>query len=211
MILCGWGGYALWFIPVLYISLLICKYIYNDFLHNVLFIFGISLIAIFLCYDKVCLPWTLSTVPIACTYLLLSRMYGKIVIRLLLSKHQLLKLLFILIGLCVTIISSHFYRLDLASNQILPFLPLIITAILGSIMMLCLSDFILKLPIMARIFRYVGQNTIVILALSQCIIRILNEYIATYVVLKYLLLIIILALVTVIIGLLKRCLVYRKC
>ena len=34
----GWGGYALWFIPVLYISLLLCKMISNERVVNLVLI-----------------------------------------------------------------------------------------------------------------------------------------------------------------------------
>ena len=69
----GWGGVALWFIPILWIALLISKMIINSKKEWLIFISLICLIAIgwILCFKHIKLPWTLTTLPIAVVYIVL--------------------------------------------------------------------------------------------------------------------------------------------
>lgn len=87
--------------------------------------------------------------------------------------------------LLVTVVVSHYFRQDLACNRILPLMPLLIASLLGSIMLLSAAMLISKLSLLSKIFGAIGRNTLEVMALSQCIIAMLNLYIPQYTLLKY--------------------------
>lgn len=179
----GWGSYALWFIPVLFLASLLAKLIYGIknryLLLGCAFMFaGISGI---LSFYKLHLPWTLSSVPFA-TFLIVVgtelKRFSSIIVD--------SKLWYILILFFVTAGISNFWRLDLCFNSILPFLPLTIGAIAGTLMIFMVSSWIDKhLKYVSIMLQKVGNETYLIVAFSQIIIILLNEYFSLNVVLKY--------------------------
>lgn len=181
----GWGGYALWFIPVLYISLIFCKIIIDRFWINIVSIVFFLVLGAILNYFSIEVPWTLSTVPIACVYILIARMCRFQVKQFLHSKNLKLFIVVIVLGLGTTLFISHYYRLDLAFNCILPIIPLLITAVAGSMMVLCFSEIITMKPKFAQVWIVIGRNTMTILAFSQCLIMIFNHYFILNPLLKY--------------------------
>lgn len=182
----GWGGYALWFIPILCFSLLICRLIKNKILINVFFIMFFSVLACLFDIYKIEYPWAISTIPVACVYILLVRIFSSQIIQYANSEYSIIDTVLVFGGLCITLFVSHYYRLDLASNDILPFFPLMMTSVLGSIMILSFSKFILKSKCISNIWSLIGENSIVILAFSQCIIGIINYYCDLNPIIKYL-------------------------
>lgn len=69
----GWQGYALWFIPVLFMSLFIVRFTYliSKEWGRVVVCICLLIIGVSLKYFKVTLPWSLSTVPYASFLVLL--------------------------------------------------------------------------------------------------------------------------------------------
>ena len=183
----GWGGVALWFIPVLWIALLCSKFIldYGNRWITYAFIALFSIIGTGLCFKQISLPWTLSTVPIACVYILLGSSLRNKVEKIngwSISTSFLIGTL----GLIVTLIISHYFRQDLAANKILPFFPLLIASLCGFMMLLAVSVLISKWGgFLSRLLSKVGKNTLEIMALSQCLIGLLNLYIPHLILLKY--------------------------
>lgn len=69
----GWGGVALWFVPVFYFSNIIIKSLHRR--HLPLTFFIMIALAWTLDYFSVVLPWTLSTVPFAVAIMALTRYF----------------------------------------------------------------------------------------------------------------------------------------
>ena len=141
----GWGGIALWFIPVLWISLLVSKIIIdikrNGIKYIALIIF--SIIGCYLCFEQIILPWALSTVPIAIVYVLVGSLFKDKINDLQnipIGKNCLM----IIIGSIITLVISHYFRLDLAVNQILPFIPLLIASLAGIAWVIAISILLLN-------------------------------------------------------------------
>lgn len=179
----GWGSYALWFIPVLFFASLFAKLIYSIKNRNLLlgcaFMFaGISGI---LSFYKLQLPWTLSSVPFATFLIVMGTELKQFNSTIADSKlWHILFLFFVTAGI------SHFWRLDLCFNSILPILPLTIGAIAGTLMIFILSSWIDKhLKYVSIMLQKAGKETYLILAFSQIIIMLLNEYFSLNAVLKY--------------------------
>lgn len=179
----GWGAYALWFIPVLFLASLFAKVIYSiksRYLF-ILFAFIFAVISGILSFYKIQLPWSLSSVPFA-TFLIIVgtelKRFNSIIVD--------SKLWHILILFIVTAGISQFWRLDLCFNSILPFLPLTIGATAGTLMIFMVSSWIDKqFKYVSIMLQKVGKETYLIVAFSQIIIMLLNEYFSLNVVLKY--------------------------
>ena len=187
----GWGGYALWFVPVLYVASIIAKMILmtkKEFLTIVIIIILIVLGAA-LRYMHISLPWTMCSVPYATALIMIG------------AKVQCVSfknnVWLFLISFAITITVSLFWRLDMASNQIIPVLPLTIGALAGCIMLLCLSQFIEKhSPHVSNVLSSIGRETYVVMAFSQIFILFLNYYTSLGSLLRYFLLIVALVIVT---------------
>jgi hypothetical protein len=101
------------------------------------------------------------------------------------------KLWHMLLLFLITAGISHFWRLDLCFNSILPFLPLTIGALSGTLMTFMISSWIVEnFKNLSIILIKVGNETYLILAFSQIIIMLLNEYFSLNPFLKYLILIV---------------------
>lgn len=181
----GWQGYGLWFIPVLFISLFIVRFTY--FIHRgwarVIICICLLIIGAAFKYFKISLPWSLSTVPYACFLVLLgSYLKG-------FQSYIISKWIFIFIGFSISLGVSHFWRLDMAWNNIFPVVPLMIGAIAGTVMMFGLSSYIVKhLHKVSEIFQYIGRETFVVVAFSQVIIILFNAHFTCSSIIKYVIL-----------------------
>lgn len=125
----GWDGYALWFIPVLFFALINARAIClmtNKFMRYAIVV-GFIAFGYALCYNNIILPWTLSTVPYA-VFLVLA---GS-VLRRFQQEVETPRWWVLLLCTAITIGISHYWRLDLCCNQILPFIPLAIAAFTGT-------------------------------------------------------------------------------
>ena len=179
----GWVAYALWFIPVLFLASLFAKVIYsikNKYLF-ILFAFIFAVISGILSFYKIQLPWSLSSVPFATFLILVGTELKQFNTTIADSK-----LWHILILFFVTAGISQFWRLDLCFNSILPFIPLTIGATAGTLMIFMVSSWIDKhLKYVSIMLQKVGKETFLIVAFSQIIIMLLNEYFSLNVVIKY--------------------------
>lgn len=161
----GWEGYALWFVPVLFFSLMMAKFIMS-YINQTWLHYAICLLLIlggaFLRYQHIYLPWTLATVPYATCLVLMGKSLGK-------CKEYIdnPRLWIFGIGFILTSIISYKWRMDMAWNCITPVVLLTIGAVSGTIMMFTLSSYLTKIPWLSTIFMAIGKETFIIMAFSQ--------------------------------------------
>lgn len=163
----GWGGQALWFLPVLFFSLVTAKF-FSD--KTIVFgIFIMSLIAWMLSLNHIQIRYSLSSVPYATSFVLIGRLIPRFINRILQDsgKKHVLYLLFTFI---LTSVIAYFFRLDICNNKIIPLIPIMIGAISGSVLTIIISLYISKVKIANFIFKCIGQNTLEIMAFHQSII-----------------------------------------
>lgn len=192
-ILCnGWGGIALWFIPVFFLSLVICKLMSDKYLFLAGFIFLVA--GTMLSEASISLPWTLSSVPYGAALMLISR-YFKEVIRLWIESISYTKwTTVIFVGALVSLVISHFYRLDMACNQIMPAIPILAGVTGGFIFCVGLAHILDKVPVIGRLLNHVGHNTYEVMALSQSSIMVCNRFFPELTSVKYVIMILILVM-----------------
>lgn len=189
----GWVAYALWFIPILYLALFCTRFILAIQVKPIRIVALMSLLVVgtSLCRCGVYLPWSLSSVPYATFMIVLG---GKM--RQWLSQQMLEpKWWKILILFFLTLGVSHFWRLDMCFNGILPVMPLTIGALSGTLMVFYISMLIERhLPMVTNVMTAIGRETYIIVAFSQIIIMSINHLYPMNVALKYGLLIVLLVL-----------------
>lgn len=182
----GWGDYALWFVPVLFLALLVSKLVLmtNSWLKWVFFIL-LPIISGLLRYNEIYLPWSVSVVPYASFFIIAGSFAKRYNFTLKLDKWW-----WMIMTFAITLSISHFWRLDMSRNQCLPLLPLTIAAISGTMFMLSVSLVIDKhFGRLSQVLQSIGKETFLILAFSQIIIMIFNKYFVLDGVLKYFLLV----------------------
>lgn len=189
----GWGDYALWFVPVIFVAFVIAR-----------FLVSISVKCRFVCaaallltsavfhYSNMILPWNMAVAPYAAFFLLIGH-YAKMFK--VWIEHP---TWFTLIGsLILTLVISHYWTLDMARNLCTPIIPLTIGAIAGTFFIFQLSVAIdNRTSFVSRILKRVGCETFLILAFSQIIIITLNTYFSLPVIVKYAILALTLILMT---------------
>ena len=189
----GWVSYALWFIPVLLLASISARMIYS--LKNPLVrlcLLGLFLtFGLILCYYNVYLSWTLSSVPYA-TFLIAMGKKLKGFQNQLKPNMWKICLLFVL-----TLTISRFWHLDMCFNNILPIIPITFGAISGTLLIFMISMFVeKKSQFLTRMFTNIGRETLIIVAFSQITIVIFNTFICSNVLVKYIGLIVILFVAT---------------
>ena len=191
----GWLGVPLWFIPVLFLALLIAKMFFminNRKLRFVLFLL-LPFMSISLRYTNIWLPWNLSVVPYAAFLIVLGNYLACITIRSNKYKNTKSQLLVMILCFLVTATISYYWKLDMCWNNILPFLPLLIGALAGTAFLSLLAILIDKHSTsISRVLQSVGKETYLILAFAEIIIVYLNYFFELNSFIKYILLIIIL-------------------
>lgn len=186
----GWGGYALWFIPVLFCSTIIVKLIYLIRFKSIKYLICITLaiIGIYLCHNHISLPWSIANIPYASCLIVCGQKLKSYEVSL-----ERAKLLYAIPLFVITAIVSQYWHLDMAFNNIKPFIPITIGAISGTLMTFIIAIYIDKrCKILSMILQRIGRNTFIIVAFSQIIIILLNKYYDLNFFIKYLLLVIIL-------------------
>lgn len=161
----GWGGIALWFVPVFFLSLLICKLTPQ----RVIFVVGLIMLTIgsLLSEFNILLPWTLSSVPFGTAIMLFTR-YFKDEIRLCIKNLSNSGWwLVIVAGLGVSLFISHYFRLDMACNNTTPTIPLIAGIIGGVFFCVGIANLLNNWRFTRNILTHIGRNTYEIMALSQ--------------------------------------------
>ena len=193
----GWLGKALWFVPVLYLSLFVCwgiKQLPNKWIGCVIILI-LLVLGVVLNHLGLWLPWNLATVPYA-SFLILLGSWAKPYcnhINILYKKWYVYVLL-----LAVTLLVSHFFRLDMAWNKCTPIIAVTIGAFSGTLLVFCFSKLIEKNSVyLCRVFTAIGKETFAIMAFSQLIIQSINEYWKIPFYAKYAILIV--ALITIIV------------
>lgn len=191
----GWQGYALWFVPVLFVSSILAKAIETipkDGV-KVIFLLICLLAGSVLSYYRILLPWTMSTVPYA-TFLILIGSYLKKWERFITKPRWYL----LVGGFIIVALVSHFWRMDLAWNVIIPVSALTIAALSGYVMLATIASYISKGPnLISKFLERIGKETFAIMAFSQIIIVGLNKYFSMNVITKYVLLAVLLSLIIV--------------
>lgn len=164
----GWNGYALWFIPVLFMSEMLlypfAKYIERP-------IIKITIIILMLCLSKllalldIYLPFKIEAVPLACSFLITGYTLKKI------TKKYLSSIWLILIAFLVSVALSQILpKTDVAQNEIGWVIPNYINAIVGIFFVMQLSRLLLSYSINKFVNQFLlwsGKNTLFILAFSQ--------------------------------------------
>lgn len=202
----GWGdGYALWFIPVLFLASVISRGIYSfrEVEGGRLFWLIVILLlsaGIDLFHNHIRLPWNLSTVPYAVFMIIIGSEWSKVGLKNKSKRKGSLQ--FFAAALMVGII-SHFWRLDLCFNRILPAFPLTIGALVGTFMIFVFSQLLCQsrtglARMLILILQKIGTETYIIVAFSPIIIMVINHCLSLNVLLKYFLLIVLLIMMSVI-------------
>ena len=161
----GWKGYALWFVPVLFFSLVVAKsimcFISQKWLRYV--ICGMLILGgAILRYCHIYFPWTLATVPYATFLILLGSSLRKF--QEYIDKPR---WLILIVSLLLTIVISQNWRMDLAWNCITPVIFLTLGAVAGTVMMFTFSSYLTKVSWPSIILQVIGMETFVIMAFSQ--------------------------------------------
>lgn len=200
----GWNGIALWFIPVFFVCVVICYFCSgtNKSIYISMPIF--LMIGAFLSYRNIKLPYALSTVPIGCFYIMLGSTFKRSIFYIIDQTTLPIKTILLIGGFVISFIISLHYRLDLASNNILPLTPLLLAAICG-IISICIISKLVEHIKFTRILLYSGRHTYEIMAFSQVIVILANEYFQSInPILKYLILLLCLYMVCHIIDYIKK-------
>lgn len=170
----GWGEFALWFVPVLFVALIIVKLInLNNAKIKLLIFFILPIISVTFKLLSINLPWNMSVAPYGAFFIMLGD-YLK-------GKLSYLKFSYLywwsLITLIFSLTISIFWHLDMAHNQCVPIIPLTIGAISGSLFIFSVSKIIdFSYSKFSNLFQSIGRETFVILAFSQIIIMTINKY-----------------------------------
>lgn len=186
----GWGGIALWFVPVFFLSLIICKAIPSRWA----LVSGcwLMILGSILSWFQIELPWTLASVPFAAALMLLTR-YFSLQLKDCISGLSLRTWFgIIILGMVASLYISHYWRLDMCCNNITPTLP-ILGGIMGGIAMIIgISVYLDKMPWLGNIFLHIGRNTYEIMALSQAVILTVSIFLKQEPLLRYAILIVVL-------------------
>ena len=193
----GWGdGYALWFIPVLYIAIIIVKILYSfreiggGRLFWIVVVLILCLGVDFHCF-RIRLPWNLSSIPYAVFMIVIGSEWSSIAF-----KPRKMHFMAIIPAILIVALISHSWRLDMCFNNITPILPLTIGALSGTIMVFWVSNLIERyLKKITCVLISIGKETYIIVAFSQITIMLLNECFQLNVAIKYVLLIMILIMI----------------
>lgn len=197
----GWQGYALWFVPVLFLASVLGRFIHIA--HNLYFRYSamvaLVLLGAYLRYINLYLPWSLSSVPYASFFVLLGTE---------LKNFQILKTprrILLVGGFMITLLATHFGKMDMAWNAVIPILPLIIGSVAGTMMVFSMASYIDQYTIfLSKVLTKIGKETFVVVAFSQEIIILLHDYTSLHSVFCYLILIVSLTMIVLVKNNLKK-------
>jgi fucose 4-O-acetylase-like acetyltransferase len=207
LLACGWEGYALWFVPVLFLSLVLCRVIklLPARINRVILFIVLPIVGALLSVFHINIPWTINAVPYATFLLALGTEMSKIERWIVNPKVWLL-----LVHIIICAIISYFWHLSMAWNQITPIVPITIGAVSGTCMIFMVSVMIeRKGKYLSSILQAIGRETYLVLAFSQIIIMFINHYMDINPLVKYALLVVALVLLRYIKEGINRILPYR--
>ena len=182
-------GGALWFVPILFLASLICRAIPQRITLEIPCIFFMAAITSLLCIEGIVLPLNLGVLPLCSSYVLIGRIMGGARNEILANKSTVRhSILMISLAMITYLISCYSYQ-QMYHDRTEPALPIMVGAIMGSIMVLSASSIIKKSAAKLKDFLcYTGRNTFVFIAFSQPILKIENMWLKSYVIPKYMLL-----------------------
>lgn len=160
----GWGGMALWFLPVLFMAELLMALFTNLplKLRNCIVLFSFILASLQV-YYKILLPWSIHSVPGALGYALLAYNYRMQLLSFIWSKKN--KYVIMCVCFLIGFLLSQSYRSGIDPNLINPYI-IQLEAICGTMAVFIFSQ-ILNRTSVSRGFKYIGRNTLIVLGLSQ--------------------------------------------
>lgn len=190
----GWMGVPLWFVPVLFLALIVTRLVYlikKTWLFWIVVIL-LPCISITFKLHQIGLPWNLSVMPYASFLIILGNMGGKSIGFWEKCNTTIGKTSFMLVCLVATCLISYFWKLDLCWNNILPFIPLLVGAITGSLFLSLFAMLIVSYSApLKKMLQGIGKETFLILALAEITIVYLNYFFTLNSAVKYVLLIVI--------------------
>ena len=181
---------ALWFVPILFLSQLICRLVPKTQFLQMVSVVILSTVSSALCINDIHLPWHLSVLGISAAYVVMGRMMtGGGISMSTTSKNYYQYLIGIIVLAAVTILISSKYPMRMYFDIIEPCMIIMAGAVSG-IMMVIMLAFVCneRLPRLSRFLSYTGVNTFAFIAFSQIILVYENYYIRDYIVLKYVIL-----------------------
>lgn len=178
---------ALWFLPILFLGSIINHLVYNNRFLPLLFLLTMALSSL-MSLNNICLPWSLSTLPLSITFVFIGRYYGDFINRLI-NDNNLKLVPATAVTIIIIFVISHFYTLECKDNTLTePIAILVVTAIIGTFLLICISKLINKFQNVSRILSYIGKNTMLIVGLSQIILKYENLVISQFALIKYIIL-----------------------
>lgn len=178
---------ALWFLPILFLASMTNHVVRNKYYLPFLILLAMALSS-FLSLNNISLPWSLSILPLSIAFVFIGRLYNIIVYYVDNNNGKKL-LLASIVSVIVIFMVSHYYTLECKDNTLSePIVILVVTAVIGSIMLLCISKFLKKLNKVNRLLSYIGKNTMLIVGLSQITLKYENLVISQFAIIKYLIL-----------------------
>ena len=188
----GWGSMALWFIPVFFMSVIISKLCITTRITAVISSLLLIIISFVLAKYKIQLPWNISTIPFASVFMIFGYIMKDLIIYIVNTKSFTKRAIIIFFTTSLTSFIALRFRLDMATNCIIPIIPIIIAALAGIISLLTVSSIFSNFNIISKITQYIGRHTYEVLGFSQVIIMIINSNTNWGSITKYIILIILL-------------------
>ncbi len=180
---------ALWFIPILLLSLFLAKGIHSISNKRILYavIVCLPIVSGILSFFNILLPWNLSVVPYAACFVLVGDLLKPYLEKS--SSSTKSKWYWLILAFLVLSAIPQIWRLDMAWNNVLPVIPKTLAALCGCYCIAKISIFITeKMTPVSLGLQAIGRETYIILAFSQIIIASLNHYFDISVIGKYVLL-----------------------
>lgn len=182
---------ALWFVPILFFAQIINWVIPRKRFWEFISVVILASISSILCIAGVSLPWNLSVLGLASSFVIAGRMLSAGgAKKLTSSQYNSYKILggFIICFLVLIRISGIFH-LVMVFDLIEPCLPIMVGAFSGIFMVLLASVLIKrKICLLSNFLSYTGINTFVFIGFSEFILKYENLYIREFVLIKYVLL-----------------------
>lgn len=210
----GWGDWAIWFVPILFLALLLSKLVLScPKLLRWFLIVALPLSSAILCYLHIFLPWKLSVLGFATFFVIAGHWISDLG---LLGKNvRIVKeggaksIMVLLLSVGIVLVVSHYWRLDMALNDVLPIVPKTIAAFAGFVI-LSITAIGIIIP-SNKLFSTtesalskIGRETFMIMALSQIVVVYVNTYFEFNPIVRYLIAIVGLVLCYYLKELLKR-------
>lgn len=172
----GWSGYALWFIPVLFVVesgfYFFEKIKKQDQKWAIIVL--VFTIGWYMSAYHFSLPWSMATIWVGSGFLFSGRMLKSFVFEALSVNKSFILISSGILGLILGVVISYFWHLDLFSNSVqnLPFL--LIGAYAGIWFLVIAGDYVTrKSPLGKKVFTYLGKNSFIVLAFSQSLVIVL--------------------------------------